>query len=63
MSHLKRTLIEIAIIFVLVVALAITMYCRGKKAGQAGQEGKDRRNNVERAREKGDTEAIDREWR
>ena len=62
MSHLKRTLIEAVIILILFIMLGITMYCRGRKAGRAGQEGKDRRENVERAREKGDTDAIDREW-
>lgn len=62
MSHLKRTVIEILALLILVGAFGLNMYCRGKRAGQAVQRGGDRRENVEKARDRQDFEAIDREW-
>lgn len=62
MSHLKRTVIELIAILLLMGAFGLTMYCRGKRVGRAGQEGKDRRENVEKARKSGDLESIDKEW-
>jgi hypothetical protein len=61
-SHFKRTVIEIMLVLTLIAAFGLNMYCRGKRVGQAGQEGKDRRENVEKARRGGDFEAIDKEW-
>ena len=62
MSHLKRTVIEGMLLLALVAAFGLNMYCRGKRVGAATQEGTDRRENVERARDRQDFEAIDREW-
>ena len=62
MSHLKRTAIELLAILLLIGAFGLTMYCRGKRVGSASQAGTDRRENVERAKENQDFEAIDREW-
>jgi len=61
-SHLKRTVIEILAILLLIGSFGLNMYCRGKRVGAATQEGNDRRENVERARESQDFEAIDKEW-
>lgn len=62
MSHLKRTVIEILALLLLTGAFGLTMYCRGKRIGAATQEGTDRRENVNRAKDNQDFEAIDREW-
>jgi len=61
-SHLKRTVIEILAFLLLIGAFGLNMYCRGKRVGAATQEGTDRRENVNRAKEDQDFEAIDREW-
>ena len=62
MSHWRRTLIEPIAILLVIGSFGLNMYCRGKRVGAATQNGTDRRENVERAREKQDFEAIDREW-
>lgn len=62
MSHFRRTVIELIVVLLLIGTFGITMYYRGKRVGRAAQEGIERRSNVEKARETGDTEAIDREW-
>lgn len=62
MSHWRRTLIELIAILLVIGSFGLNMYCRGKRVGAATQNGTDRRENVERAREKQDFEAIDREW-
>ena len=62
MSHLKRTVIEVLALLLLVGAFGLNMYCRGKRAGRAIQEGKDRREHVEGARKSGNLEEIDKEW-
>jgi hypothetical protein len=61
-SHLKRTVIELLALLLLIGAFGINMYCRGRRAGRAIQNGTDRRENVERAKDRQDFEAIDREW-
>jgi len=61
-SHWKRTVIEILALLILTGAFGLNMYCRGKRVGAATQAGTDRRENVNRAKENQDFEAIDREW-
>lgn len=48
---------------VLVVGIAITVaYFRGRHVGEAKQEGADRKEKVEDAIKRGDTDALDKEW-
>lgn len=48
-------------IFVLAIAVTVA-YFRGRHDGAAKQEGEDRRERVDEAVERGDSEALDKEW-